>query len=243
MKTTLSIYFLITLFTFSIGFGCQKIPSACFKVSSTEVKVGEKVTFTSCSLNGDRHIWDFGDGDGSLEKDPSHSYSDPGTYSAFLEVSSKNGKKVDYLVTTIVVTEPKVKINTQTISISSFEWIETGTVGLVGYGYYVSKKLNILNQDVVDKGVLLGYLKNPASNTWILLPLTLFLDGYQTNFLFQYDEQQVQLELYDSDLLTLGPTATMTFKFVAISETGNIPNLDKLSKDFNLLKKELNIIN
>lgn len=41
---------------------------------------GGEVTFTSTSDNADTYLWDFGDGNTSASQDPSHTYTDAGTY-------------------------------------------------------------------------------------------------------------------------------------------------------------------
>jgi len=48
-------------------------------------------------------IWDFGDGGGSTEKDPAHTYTNPGTYSVSLTVSNLFGAAVETQEDLIVV--------------------------------------------------------------------------------------------------------------------------------------------
>jgi PKD repeat protein len=74
--------------------GCTKDVSilprpACIWSSSSPVCDGTPVQFTA-PAGMDSHFWNFGDGQNSSTRDPSHLYSGPGTYSVSLTVA-KNG--------------------------------------------------------------------------------------------------------------------------------------------------------
>ncbi len=52
-----------------------------------------QVTFTNSSTGQiDKYLWDFGDGNGSEEQNPVHTYQNPGTYSVSLTVSGPGGE-------------------------------------------------------------------------------------------------------------------------------------------------------
>ena len=53
--------------------------------------VTDKVSFTDNSLNGRDHIWAFGDGDTSLERNPVHQYAADGEYMTTLSVRNSCG--------------------------------------------------------------------------------------------------------------------------------------------------------
>ncbi|MDN5213101.1 PKD domain-containing protein [Fulvivirgaceae bacterium BMA12] len=59
-------------------------PEACFTIASNENKAGEAVQFTNCSKNATMFVWDFGDGETSIEKQPSHIYAQQGSYNVTL---------------------------------------------------------------------------------------------------------------------------------------------------------------
>jgi len=88
--------------------GCQKEPTACFSVSSSSVKVNQKINFTNCSTNAVLYEWEFGDGGKSTEKNPSHTYSNAGNFTITLKTKSKNGKKIDSKTTSVTIT-PLIK--------------------------------------------------------------------------------------------------------------------------------------
>ena len=50
------------------------------------------VQFRNLSVNGETYSWDFGDNTGSIEKNPSHTYDEPGNYIVKLTVTNLTGK-------------------------------------------------------------------------------------------------------------------------------------------------------
>lgn len=82
---------------------CQKEPSASFTSSKTLLKVGESVTFTNTTQDGDSYDWSFGDGQTSTASSPSHTYNAIGTYTVSMTAYSKNGKKKDVATATLTV--------------------------------------------------------------------------------------------------------------------------------------------
>jgi len=66
------------------------------KFNAEKVSAGtdEEIKFTSEVIGGFapyNYVWDFGDGNTSTEKDPSHSYKSAGTYSVGLKVTDDKG--------------------------------------------------------------------------------------------------------------------------------------------------------
>lgn len=77
------------------------IPIALFDTTATGCPPLE-VQFTNQSLYADEYEWDFGDGNVSNLKDPSHFYNEPGTYTVRLEAKGAGGKdvfKLDSIIT------------------------------------------------------------------------------------------------------------------------------------------------
>ncbi|WP_410507017.1 PKD domain-containing protein [Methanosarcina hadiensis] len=68
-------------------------PSADFSTNTTldYVFLSSPVQFKDLSENATRWKWDFGDGTSSTNKNPTHSYSEPGVYTVSLTVSNSNG--------------------------------------------------------------------------------------------------------------------------------------------------------
>ncbi len=76
-------------------------PSAYFAFDN-EVFVGEEVQFTDQSLYPTSWFWDFGDGGQSLEQNPVHTYTEPGTYTITLVVNNDvNSDQVSFEITVL----------------------------------------------------------------------------------------------------------------------------------------------
>jgi len=100
MKKNLFLVLVSILVCFS---SCQKEPVASFTASSTTALVGETISFSNTSVDGSSYEWDFGDGNTSSEKNPTHVYDSANTYSVSLIANSKNGKNSDEATATIVI--------------------------------------------------------------------------------------------------------------------------------------------
>lgn len=71
-------------------------PSADFSYTPQDPYAGQDIEFTDESSDADGSVaswsWDFGDGTTSIEKNPTHRYSDPGTYTVTLTVEDDDGE-------------------------------------------------------------------------------------------------------------------------------------------------------
>jgi len=104
MKRLTYLFLSFTLILFS----CHKTPNppnASFSVDITNPEVGQTVYFNNNSQNGDKYEWDFGDGYGSADINPSHVFTATGGYDVTLTVTSRNGA-TDKTSLTINVTVP-----------------------------------------------------------------------------------------------------------------------------------------
>lgn len=55
----------------------EVLPKACFSFATEgSPKIGEKVMFVNCSENAGYYLWEFGDGERSLNDEPEHSYQE-----------------------------------------------------------------------------------------------------------------------------------------------------------------------
>lgn len=77
-----------------------------FKVSKTEISAGETVQFTDQTINDPTEwSWNFGDGETSLEQNPSHTYSSVGIYDVTLTVTNEAGTNTLNKTNYVTVTE------------------------------------------------------------------------------------------------------------------------------------------
>ena len=75
-------------------------PSADFEFYPASPTTGEEITFTDLSSDTDGKIvewhWEFGDGTASIEKNATHAYAKPGTYTVKLTVKDDGGATATY---------------------------------------------------------------------------------------------------------------------------------------------------
>lgn len=62
----------------------EPVVSACFTTSVDEGKVGETIEFSNCSEEATSFTWDFGDGNTSTVREPTHTYDEAGNYEIIL---------------------------------------------------------------------------------------------------------------------------------------------------------------
>ncbi len=79
-----------------------ELPIADFSASNTNAAINETITFTDESaFSPTSWAWDFGDGETSTEQNPTHAYTEAGTYTVQLTVENENGSdteiKEDYI--------------------------------------------------------------------------------------------------------------------------------------------------
>lgn len=81
-------------------------PMALFSYSPAEIKAGDEVRFTDSSTDPDGSVakwsWNFGDGTTSADRNPRHTYTNPGSYTVMLTVEDENGLKGTYYKEIIV---------------------------------------------------------------------------------------------------------------------------------------------
>ncbi len=87
------------------------LPKSYFEIAPRIVYVNDQeVHFFNLSDNGKTFEWDFGDGTGSTEMNPTHMYSKEGNYDVLLHVWTENECYDLYTMETAVLVEPTGKI-------------------------------------------------------------------------------------------------------------------------------------
>ncbi len=82
-------------------------PVSGFIVNDTTAYIGQTIYFTDQSLNAPTSwLWNFGDGDSSINQNPTHSYSTVGIFTVTLIVTNTYGTDTETKVDYIIVTDP-----------------------------------------------------------------------------------------------------------------------------------------
>ena len=92
IKSKILACIIVVFFSFML-ISCDEdeIVTAAFSVSETDIETGETVTFNNESENAQYYQWDFGDGDVSVDENPTHEYSVAGTYEVTLVAIGNDG--------------------------------------------------------------------------------------------------------------------------------------------------------
>lgn len=71
----------------------QKLPApiADFTYTGADAKAPATVVFANVSINAETYLWEFGDGDTSTAKNPSHAYQAGGDYTVKLTATGPGG--------------------------------------------------------------------------------------------------------------------------------------------------------
>ncbi|MFX1258780.1 MAG: NosD domain-containing protein, partial [Promethearchaeota archaeon] len=101
-------------------------PNVDFIADQTTILEGDAVTFTFMGFEGNApasYYWEFGDGDTSIEQNPTHQYDNEGNYTVNLTVTDYDGDsdveiKTDY----IVVLKFKIYINGVAAGVDAHNW-------------------------------------------------------------------------------------------------------------------------
>jgi PKD repeat protein len=95
-------------------------PTAAFNPTEATVLAGSSVSFDGTqSSDPDGTIsgysWNFGDGTGSSASQPSHSYTEPGTYNATLRVTDNSGNSSSVTHQITVIAPPPIQVLVESI--------------------------------------------------------------------------------------------------------------------------------
>ncbi|MFC2120272.1 PKD domain-containing protein [Bacteroidota bacterium] len=171
MKTRF-ISLIIILLAFGL-FSCEKGPLAGFTVPYSTVEVDEIIDFHNTSLRSNDFEWDFGDGYYSTKHNPSHSYSDPGTYEVSLKAYSNSSDMMDVVYLTVYVLEQT------SLEITVMEWDTDNVIPDVEITLFTS----IRDWEDEENGEFIG-LTGGNGRIFIegLDPIRYYIDAWNTDY-------------------------------------------------------------
>ena len=138
-------------------------PNADFSTPSKEVYKGDGIAFQNNSTHADRFEWDFGDGSTSSEENPTHTYTQCGSYGVVLK--AWNGETSDKCSMTIRVTSREIEVSTVSAVLTDKKYYSSGKyVSGTSYKYEFTLRVKATYygyQSASRWGVQIG-----ATNLW-----------------------------------------------------------------------------
>ncbi|MBO3698631.1 PKD domain-containing protein [Roseivirga sp. E12] len=119
MKNLQPILILLTIIVFNSCSGDDPTvvkPITSFQQDRFFIEVGETVTFTNTSENGQTYFWDFGDNTTSNEENPDHVYEELGEFVVRLTVTSSTGERIATTSSVLVGNRWALAIRVDTIN-------------------------------------------------------------------------------------------------------------------------------
>lgn len=131
-------------------------PEASFTIPTGKIYQGCAVLFTNTSKNAESYAWDFGDGQSSMDKNPTHIFNSAGSYTLKLKVTSSVGTNETTMKVEIYQNQTFEKSG-GTLSLSGH--LESGLLSsdggyiLIGNnnGDIIIKKLDVSGNEVWNK--------------------------------------------------------------------------------------------
>jgi hypothetical protein len=124
-------------------------------------------------------------------------------------------------------------VKSLTVSIAPSIWSGTSSTG-----YFYSYPVPDITADIANKGLVLGYLQS-SNGGWLAMPWTSFYSTYSTQYNYTYYTGYFQAQIKDSDLISIRPTATLSFKIVIIAASGLKADVDYTS--YSAVRKAYNL--
>jgi len=118
--------------------GCYDEPVANFEFPDLDYTAPAEVTFTNTSTDAESFRWDFGDGETSGEKDPTHTFQQAGTFTVTLNAKGRGGTGT--VSKNITISESQTTYLVRNVSqyywknVKSFYWDGIDVMDLVEHG-------------------------------------------------------------------------------------------------------------
>ena len=100
------------------------------------------------------------------------------------------------------------------------QWVEYGTPGEQGYGYYVDLTFPEITNNVIQNGMVTLYMKR--GDTWTSIPFNYFYRStgttpvnYEGGFFYSMQQGVFSIDYYESDHYTMNP-GDQTFRLVIV---------------------------
>jgi hypothetical protein len=111
-------------------------------------------------------------------------------------------------------------MRTVDFNVQTNDWVEYGTPGEQGYGFYVDLTFPEITNNVIQNGMVTLYMKR--GDTWTSIPFNYFYRStgvdpvnYEGGFFYSMQQGLFSIDYYESDHYTLNP-GDQTFRLVIV---------------------------
>ena len=193
----------------------KKSPIADFVFTPDNGYAPCTVQFTSTSTIAIDFIWDFGDGSTSIAENPSHVFSQPGTYTITLKVKNKDGQNQKSAQITIL--RPYTKAILTKVEVYDMPFIDASGSGWDPFdgpdlGFQLLSP-NPTNAILYTSGQFANVVASQLPKAWSLSPQYTITDFVNFHFirLWDYDTFDANDKIadvsFELDSYTTGPDA------------------------------------
>jgi len=111
-------------------------------------------------------------------------------------------------------------MRTVDFNVQTNQWVEYGTPGEQGYGYYVDLDFPEITNNVIQNGMVTLYMKR--GDSWTSIPFNYFYRStdivpvnYEGGFFYSMQQGLFSIDYYESDHYTLNP-GSQIFRLVIV---------------------------
>jgi PKD repeat protein len=159
----------------TLSYTVKPKPIARMQIPS-EVCSGRPLTFNSTSCNAGTYLWDFGDGNTSMEEDPTHTYAMDGTYTVTLTITGQAqcGDASDMVSTVVEIVDPPN---------SEFLVSDDDLVACRG------TEITFTNQSNSDTNI--EWNISPGGNSWMFVDTNMTVNSEVITVIFNDDREYI----------------------------------------------------
>lgn len=124
-------------------------------------------------------------------------------------------------------------------TIQSWEWTVYGTAGQAGHSIYHEHQISQINQDIIDNGLVMQYLK--LTTEIATLPYTFNQNGYLALYNTYYGNGYAAVDVSTSTLQTFQFNQAINIKCVIVDGTLRAMNPDLDWSDYDQVRQRLQL--
>lgn len=136
-------------------------------------------------------------------------------------------------------------VKSQIINVLPNEWYHIGIAGHPEEGYQVDEPCSLVTAEIISSGAVMAYVSTD-NNNWMLMPFTLQTGQggsyhYAESWNLIISENEISVQIKDSDWQTMFPTVLYEIKIVAISASARLANPRLNYKNYEEVKTAFNL--